>query len=115
VEETRRTNRNALEVAASEAQRTVDEVRNMLDIATSDDLAERAADVKAKLAEARDALSRAAAEAGDTLRPVLLEVEKDFREEIEVVEQRVRDNPLGALLAAAAVGLLLGLALSRNR
>jgi ElaB/YqjD/DUF883 family membrane-anchored ribosome-binding protein len=107
--------RGALEAAASEAQRTVDEVRNLLEIATSEDLAERAADVKAKLAEARDTLARAATEAGDTLRPVLAEVEQDFRVEIGVVEQRVRDNPLGALLAAAGLGLLLGLAFSRNR
>ena len=115
MEDIHRSSRSALEVAASEAQQTADEIRNVLEIATSEDLAERAADVKAKLAGARDTLARAAAEAGDTLRPVLLEVEKDFREEIEVVEQRIRDNPLGALLAAAGVGLLLGLALSRNR
>jgi ElaB/YqjD/DUF883 family membrane-anchored ribosome-binding protein len=115
VEDNHRSTKGALEVAAREAQRTVDEVRNMLEGATSEDLLQRAADVKAKLAEARDALSRAAVEAGDTLRPVLAEVEKDFREEIGVVEQRVRDNPLGALLAAAGIGLLLGLAFSRNR
>jgi ElaB/YqjD/DUF883 family membrane-anchored ribosome-binding protein len=115
VEDSHRSNKSALEFAASEAQRTADEVRSMLDIVTSEDLTERAADVKAKLSEARDALSRAAAEASDTLRPVLLGVEKDFHEEIGFVEQRVRDNPLGALVAAAGVGLLLGLALSRNR
>lgn len=115
MEDSHSPSRSTLEVAAREAQRTVDEVRNLLEIATSEDLAERAADVKAKLNEARDTLARAAAEAGDTLRPVLAEVEKDFREEIGVVEQRVRDNPLGALLAAAGVGLLLGLAFSRNR
>jgi ElaB/YqjD/DUF883 family membrane-anchored ribosome-binding protein len=115
VEDSQPSNKSALEFAAGEAQRAADEVRNMLDIVTSEDLAERAADVKAKLSEARDALSRAAAEASDTLRPVLLEVEKDFHEEIGFVEQRVRDNPLGALLAAAGVGLLLGLAFSRNR
>jgi len=107
--------KSPLEAAASQARQTVDEVRNLLDIATSDDLAERAADVKAKLAEARDALARAASDASDTLRPVLLEVEDGLREEIGAVEQRVRDNPLGSLLAAAGVGLLLGLAISRKR
>ena len=115
MEETRRSSQNILEVAASQAQQTADEVRNLLEIATSDDLAERAADVKAKLAEARDSLARAAADASDTLRPVLREVEGGIREEIGMVEQRVRDNPLASLLAAAGVGLLLGLAISRKR
>ena len=115
MEDAKRTTRSALEVAASDAQRTVDEVRTMLEAATREDLAQRAADVNAKLAEVRAALTRTAAEAGDTLRPVLREAEREFREELEVVEQRVRENPLGALLAAAGVGLLLGLAFTRNR
>jgi len=106
---------NALGQAAGDAQRAVDEVRSLLEMATVDDLAERSAAVKAKLAEVRAALTSAAGEARGTLRPMLLEAEKEFHEEIEAVEQRVRENPLGALLAAAGVGLLLGLAFSRNR
>jgi ElaB/YqjD/DUF883 family membrane-anchored ribosome-binding protein len=101
--------------AASDAHRAVDEVRSLLDVATREDLAERTAHVKAKLDEARASLTRAAGEASGTFGPVLQEAEKEFREEIEAIELRVRENPLGALLAAAGVGLLLGLAFSRNR
>jgi ElaB/YqjD/DUF883 family membrane-anchored ribosome-binding protein len=115
VENASQKTRSGLESAAGTAQRAADEVRKLLDVATSEDLAERAAEVKAKLAEARETLASAAAEAGDTLRPVLREAEKEFREEVESVEQHVRDNPVGALLAAAGVGFLLGLAFSRHR
>lgn len=107
--------RSALEDAADNAQRVVDEVRRMLETKNGDNIAERSRMVKARLAEAEAALAEAAAGAGDTLRPILSEVEQDFGREIEAVEQRIRDNPLGALLAAAGVGLLLGLAFSRNR
>ena len=115
MDEATQAKRSAIEAAAAEAQRAADEVRRMLDVATSEDLHERSAAVKAKLAEARDALAHAATEAGRTLRPVLEDAEHEFRDEIEAVEKRVRDNPLGALLAAAGVGLLLGLAFSRRR
>jgi ElaB/YqjD/DUF883 family membrane-anchored ribosome-binding protein len=97
--------------AANEARRAVDEVQAMLEAVTHEDLAERANAVNVRLAEAREALKRAASEARGTLRPVLHE----FNDEVEVIEQRVRENPLGALLAAAGVGLLLGLALSKHR
>ena len=115
MEDATRTTGSGFDTAAANAQRAVDEVRKLLDVATREDLAERAAEVQAKLAEARDTLTRAAAEASNSLRPVLREAEKEFREEIESVEQHVRDNPVAALLAAAGVGLLLGLAIARHR
>ena len=115
MEDANQTTDNALETAAGDARRAVDEVRSLLEVATVEDLAERSAAVKAKLDEVRAALTSAAGEASGTLRPVLLEAEKEFHDEIAAVEERVRENPLGALLAAAGAGLLLGLAFSRNR
>jgi len=109
------TREEALEQAANRAQQVVDEVRRVLDAGDSSDLAERSRMVRAKLAEAEDALAAAATEAGDTLRPVMAEVQQDFASEIKAVEEKVRENPLGALLAAAGVGVLLGLAFSQGR
>lgn len=107
--------RETLVSAASDAQRTVDEVQQLLEKATPDDLLERATAVNEKLEQARSALKRAAADAENVLGPVLQNVEREFTEEIEAIEQRVRENPLGALLGAAGIGLLLGIALSRKR
>jgi ElaB/YqjD/DUF883 family membrane-anchored ribosome-binding protein len=107
--------RNPIEEATDNAQRVADEVRTLLESGTSADLAERTRVVRLKLAEAESTLADAAAQVGDTFGPVLADIERDFANEIAVVEQRVRDKPLGALFAAAGIGLLLGLAYSHVR
>ena len=107
--------KRAVESAATKALRAVDEVRSLLDAATPEDLAERAATVKRKLDTSREALERATSEAEGVFSRVLVGAEGGFREEFAEVEQRIRENPLGALIAAAGMGLLLGLALSRHR
>jgi ElaB/YqjD/DUF883 family membrane-anchored ribosome-binding protein len=107
--------KSSLESASAEALRTIDEVRSLLEGATHDDLAERAAAVKEKLEASRQTLEGAAREASRPLGQALLGAERSLREELEEVEQRIRDNPLGALLAAAGLGVLLGLVISRNR
>jgi ElaB/YqjD/DUF883 family membrane-anchored ribosome-binding protein len=103
--------KSTLESASAEALRTIDEVRSLLEGATAENLAERAAAVKEKLEASREALEGDARPLGQAL----LSAEQSVREELEEVEQRVRDNPLGSLLAAAGVGVLLGLLLSRQR
>ena len=105
----------AAQSASAEVLRTIDEVRSLLEGATSDDLAERAAAVREKLGASRDALEKAARETGGSLGDTLLGAERSLLQEIAEVEKRIRDNPLGALLAAAAVGLLLGIVLARHR
>ena len=112
--ETKEPAKTAHEQAAGDAQRTVDEVRSLLDAATRDDLDERVAEVKQRLEAAREALERVAAEGG-ALGRTLLGAERSLHNELEEVEKRIRDNPLGALFAAAGAGLLLGLAISRHR
>ena len=104
----------ALDSAAAEALRCVDEVRELLDSATHGDLAERVAQVKEKLAASHESLARAS-RSRESLGRALHAGETALHEELEEIEQRIRENPLGALLAAAGAGLLLGLALSRHR
>jgi ElaB/YqjD/DUF883 family membrane-anchored ribosome-binding protein len=105
----------ALASATANALGTIDEVRALLESATHHDLADTAASVKQKLEAAHEALETAHREKGGALGQALLGVEENLREELEEVEQRVRENPLGALLAAAGLGLLLGVVLSRHR
>ncbi len=107
--------KSALESATAGALRTIDEVRGLLEAATSEDLAERAATVREKLDASRDALERAAREKGGPLGEALLGAERSIKEDLEEVEEQIRQNPLRALLAAAGVGLLLGLLISRQR
>jgi ElaB/YqjD/DUF883 family membrane-anchored ribosome-binding protein len=115
LEDEKKVTREGLASAAAEAQRTVDEVRKLLENATHQDLATTATAVREKLAEARAVLENAAAGVESAIGPVLQKVEQEFTDEIEVIEDRIRDNPLGSLLAAAGIGLLLGIALSRKR
>ena len=51
-----------LEAATAEALRAIDEVRDLLAAATSEDLSERATTVREKLEASREALERAARE-----------------------------------------------------
>jgi ElaB/YqjD/DUF883 family membrane-anchored ribosome-binding protein len=107
--------RGALESATAAALRTIDEVRGLLEAATSDDLAERAATVREKLEASREALERATREKDGPSIEALARAERSIKEDLEEVEEWTRQNPLRALLAAAGVGLLLGLLSSRRR
>ena len=99
----------------ADALGTIDEVRALLEAATHHDLADRAAAVKQKLDAAHQALEAVQRDRGGALGQALLGVEQGLRDEIEELEQRIRENPLGALLAAGALGLLLGFFLTRHR
>jgi ElaB/YqjD/DUF883 family membrane-anchored ribosome-binding protein len=103
------------ESASAQALRTIDEVRSLLEGASTENLAERAAAVREKLGASREALEQAVQQTAGPLGEALLGAERSLHAELEEVEQRIRDNPLGALLAAAAVGLLLGVLISRHR
>jgi ElaB/YqjD/DUF883 family membrane-anchored ribosome-binding protein len=100
-----------LEEATAEALRAIDEVRELLAAATSDDLDERATSVREKLEASREALERAAREKIEPLRSA----KRSIQEDLDEAEAWIRENPLRAALTAGGVGLLLGLLLSRRR
>jgi ElaB/YqjD/DUF883 family membrane-anchored ribosome-binding protein len=94
---------------------TIDHVRRLLEETTSgDDLVARADEVRARLRTAvaeveastraeREALGAAAADAGRSL-----------RDELAEAERRIRENPLGAVLVAAGLGLTVGFLVRRR-
>jgi ElaB/YqjD/DUF883 family membrane-anchored ribosome-binding protein len=104
-----------LESATAEALRAIDEVRELLEAATSDDLADRTATVREKLEASRQALERAAREKIEAPVEALRSAERSIREDLDEAEAWIRENPLQAALTAGGVGLLLGLLLSRRR
>ena len=112
VEKAAQAEKNTLESATAGALRAIDEVRELLEAATSDDLA---ASVREKLDASREALERVAREKGGPAGEALAAAERSIREELDELEERVRQNPIGALLVAGGVGLLLGLLLACRR
>jgi len=104
-----------LESAAAAALRAIDEVRDLLETATGDDLAEHTATVREKLEASREALERAAREKSVPPVEALRRAERSIREDLDEAEAWIRENPLQAALTAGGVGLLLGLLLSRRR
>jgi ElaB/YqjD/DUF883 family membrane-anchored ribosome-binding protein len=113
-EKTPQAEKTTLESATAGALRSIDEVRDLLEAATSDDLAERAATVREKLEASREALERAAREKSVPPIEALRRAERSVREDLDEAEAWIRENPLRAALTAGGVGLLLGLLLSRR-
>jgi len=116
----------ASSAALGRVRRSLDEVRALLETASADDLAERAAAVREKLAEA--GLTLAAAVPGtphdgdgadrparDTWVETLADAERQARDRVRRLRAEVRKHPLGAMLTALAGGALLGMLLSRRR
>ena len=101
--------------ATVNAHGAIDEVLALLDSATPQDLADRVASVKQKLDAAHEALEAAHREKGGILGQTLVGLKENLREELEEVERQVRENPLGSLLAASGLGLLLCVFLLRHR
>jgi ElaB/YqjD/DUF883 family membrane-anchored ribosome-binding protein len=103
-----------LEAATAEALRAIEEVRDLLETATSDDLAERSSAVREKLEASREALERAAREKIEPRVEALRSAKRGIQEDLDEAEAWIRENPLRAALTAGGVGLLLGLLLSRK-
>jgi ElaB/YqjD/DUF883 family membrane-anchored ribosome-binding protein len=94
--------------AAAAAHRTIDEVRRLLDEARHP---EHFAEVRERLGAALEAVEAAAQEAVGAAMP---EASHAVADELAEAERRIRDNPLGAVLVAAGVGLVAGLLLGRR-
>jgi len=106
--------KSPLESATAGALRAIDEVRELLEAATSDDLAERVATVREKLEASHEALERAGREKGGPPGEALRRAERSIREDLDEAEAWIRENPLRAALTAGGVGLFLGLLISRR-
>jgi ElaB/YqjD/DUF883 family membrane-anchored ribosome-binding protein len=97
--------------AAAAAHRTIDDVRRLLEEARNpEEIAARTAEVQERLRAALDAVEAAATHAVSALR----EPPQALTDELAEAERRIRDNPFGAVLVAAGVGLLAGLILGRR-
>ena len=94
---------------------TIDHVRRLLEETTSrDDLLARAEEVRARLRTAVaevDAATRAEREA---FAAASADARRSLQDELAEAERRIRDNPLGAVLVAAGLGLTVGLLLRRR-
>jgi len=90
---------------------TIDDVRHLLrETTTGDELLSRAADVRARL---RAALESVQAGTVDTA-TAAGKFQRSLHEELADAERKIRDNPIGAVTVAAALGLLLGMFLRRR-
>jgi ElaB/YqjD/DUF883 family membrane-anchored ribosome-binding protein len=94
--------------AAAAAHRTIDEVRRLLDEARHP---EHFAEVQERLRAALGAVEAAAEEAVGAAMP---QASHAVADELAEAERRIRENPLGAVLVAAGVGLVAGLLLGRR-
>ena len=90
------------------AHRTIDDVRRLLDEARRP---EHLAEAQERLRAALDAIEAAATQAAAAVLP---EPPRAIADELAEAERRIRENPLGAVLVAAGVGLLAGLLLGRR-
>lgn len=100
---------------ASDVRATIDHVRRLLDEAPGvDALAARADEVRARLRAALDAVEASARAGGAELGAAATAVHRSLDDELADAERKIRDNPLGAVLVAAGVGLVLGLLVRRR-
>ncbi len=102
---------SAASSAHSETLKTIDEVRRLLAEAVDpDELAARAAEVRQRLRAAVESLEDAAVSGGQAAAAALPPA---LQADLEQAEQKIRENPLGAVLVAAGLGFLVGILLRR--
>lgn len=101
-----------LTAATAAAQRTIEEVRRLLD-ETSDgeQLANRVREVQQRLRASMDAIEDAV---GHAVSEGMAHLPQSVEDEIADAERRIRENPLRAVAIAAGIGLLVGLLLRRR-
>ena len=90
---------------------TIDDVRHLLrETTTGDELLSRATDVRARLRAALESVQAGTVDPATAARGF----QRSLHEELADAERRIRDNPIGAVTVAAALGLLLGMFLRRR-
>jgi ElaB/YqjD/DUF883 family membrane-anchored ribosome-binding protein len=97
-----------IDAVAEEAIQTIQEVRKLLEGASREDLAARAATVREKLDAALGSLEEAAARREATLGESIAHGRETLQHEIDAAEKRIRENPIGSVLVAAGIGYLIG-------
>ncbi len=102
-------------MSASDVRDTIERIRELLDETVApDDLAARGAEVRERLRAALEALETSARAGRAELLQVASDAQRSLQDELAEAERRIRDNPVGAVLVAAGVGLVLGLLLRRR-
>ena len=95
---------------------TIDHVRRLLEETTrDDDLLARAGEVRARLRAALAEVEQSTRAVREEASAAAGEARRSVRDELAEAERRIRENPLGAVLVAAGIGLTSGLLLRRRR
>ena len=94
---------------------TIDQVRRLLKETTSrDDLVARADEVRARLRSAVAEVEASTRAEREALGAAAADARRSMQHELAEAERRIRENPLGAVLVAAGLGLTMGLLLRRR-
>jgi ElaB/YqjD/DUF883 family membrane-anchored ribosome-binding protein len=94
---------------------TIDQVRRLLAETTSrDDLVARADEVRARLRSAVAEVEASTRAEREALGAAAADARRSLQDELAEAERRIRENPLGAVLVAAGLGLTMGLLLRRR-
>jgi ElaB/YqjD/DUF883 family membrane-anchored ribosome-binding protein len=94
---------------------TIDQVRRFLEETTSrDDLVARADEVRARLRSAVAEVEASTRAEREALGAAAADARRSMQHELAEAERRIRENPLGAVLVAAGLGLTMGLLLRRR-
>jgi ElaB/YqjD/DUF883 family membrane-anchored ribosome-binding protein len=98
-----------------EVRDRIDHIRRLLDEAPgADELASRAGEVRERLRQALAAVEESARSGRAELLDATAAAQRSLEDELAEAEQRIRENPLGAVLVAAGIGLILGLLIRRR-
>src|SRR5262245_10426989 len=93
----------------------IDHVRRLLaETGTADELATRAREVRDRLRLAFERVEDAARTARAETRDTAATARRSLDEELADAERKIRDNPLGAVVLAAGIGLVLGMLIRRR-
>jgi ElaB/YqjD/DUF883 family membrane-anchored ribosome-binding protein len=98
-----------------EVRDSIDHVRRLLEeTTTAGDLAARAGEVRERLRQALEAVEASARAGRAEVLGAASAAQRSLEDELADAERKIRENPLGAVLVAAGVGLVLGLLVRRR-